>query len=82
MAIFGRKKNKKEGLHEVIVNCRCKEEEITVLYSNIDAMPTGYKGRLTFYTECPYCGHRIYINEAKLSMFFVRKMYVKHFDGR
>ena len=77
MTIFTRKKKTEIIPRKVIVWCSCKQEGIEVLYSHIEAMPTGYKGRLSFYVECPYCGKKIYIGEEKLSKSFARKMYRK-----
>lgn len=62
---------------KVLVSCSCKQEEIEILDSDIKTIPTGYKGRLGFYVECPCCGNKIYIDEEKLSKSFVRKVYRK-----
>ena len=77
MAIFGRKKKSQSMPRKIIVLCRCKQEGIEVFDSDVETMPTGYKGRLSFYVECPHCGNKIYIGEEKLSKSFVRKMYRK-----
>ena len=75
-------KNKKREIEEkkVVVTCTCKTEEFEIFCSAIKTIQMGYKSKLSFYTSCPHCRRKIYIDKSKLPRSFVNQMYKKHLN--
>ncbi len=79
MAFWNRKK-KEPKKETVAVSCSCGasyEEEC----DGLGTMPTGYKGRIAFYTRCKHCEEMIYVDEMKLSKSYIRRAYRNHIWG-